>query len=121
MLSPVVRRTRIPDRDVNFLVVVRFRRGLTRLLLTLNGHHKLRVAVINWGKGGNTTLAVPGHDPPVEITIFVDVEINPGPDSSQYDYGKRCNVECRLMADLSRSTLTSVAVFASSTFGISTE
>ena len=35
VLSPVVRRTRIPDCDVNFLVVVRFRRGLTRLLLTL--------------------------------------------------------------------------------------
>lgn len=73
VLSPVVRRTRIPDRDVNFLVVVQFRCGLTRLLLTLNGHHKLRVAVINWGKHGNTTLAVPGHDPPVEITTFVDV------------------------------------------------
>ena len=106
VLSPVVRRTRIPDCDVNFLVVVQFRCGLTRLLLTLNGHHKLRVAVINWGKRGNTTLAVPGHDPPVEITIFVDVEINPGPDSSQYNYGKPYNVECRLMADLSRSTLT---------------
>ena len=76
------------------------------MLLTLNGHHKPRVAVINWGKRGNTTLAVPGHDPPVDITIFVDVEINPGPDSRQYDYGKRCNVECRLMAGLSRSTLT---------------
>ena len=81
MLSPVVLRIRIPDCDVNFLAVVRFQRGLTRLLLTPNGHHKLRVAAINWGKRGNTTLAVPGHDPPVEITIFIDVEINPGPDS----------------------------------------
>ena len=80
MLSPVVLRIRIPDRDVNFLAV-RFQRGLTRLLLTPNGHHKLRVAAINWGKRGNTTLAVPGHDPPVEITIFIDFEINPGPDS----------------------------------------
>ena len=85
ILSPVVLRIRIPDRDVNFLAAVRFQRGLLRLLLTPNGHHKLRVAAINWGKRRNTTLAVPGHDPPVEITIFMDVEINPGPDSSQND------------------------------------
>ena len=75
-------------------------------MLTPNGHHKLQVAAINWGKRGNTTLAVPGHDPPVEITIFIDVELNPGPDSSQYDYGKRFNVGYHLMADLPRSTLT---------------
>ena len=106
VLSPVVLRIRAPDRDVNFLAVVRFQRGLSRLLLTLNGHHNLQVAAINWGKRGNTTLAVPGHDPPVEITIFIDVEINPGPDSSQYDYGERSNVEYHLMADLPRSTLT---------------
>ena len=29
MLSPVVLRIMIPDRDVNFLAVVRFQRGLT--------------------------------------------------------------------------------------------
>ena len=62
-------------------------------MLTRNGPHKLRVTAVNWGKRGNTTLAVPGHDPPVEITMFIDVEINPGPDSSQYDYGERSNVD----------------------------
>ena len=106
MLSPVVLRIRVPDRDVNFLAVVWFQRGLSRLLLTTIGHHKLGVAAINWRKRGNTTLAVPGHDLPVEITIFIDVEINPGPDSSQYDYGERSNVEYHLLADLPRSTLT---------------
>ena len=106
MLSPVVLRIRVPDRDVNFLAVVWFQRGLSRLLLTTIGHHKLGVAAINWRKRGNTTLAVPGHDLPVEITIFIDVEINLGPDSSQYDYGERSNVEYHLLADLSRSTLT---------------
>ncbi|XP_068713260.1 uncharacterized protein [Montipora foliosa] len=89
ILSPVVLRIRIPDRDVNFLAAVRFQRGLLRFLLTPNGHHKLRVAAIKWENRRNTTLAVPGHDPPVEITIFMDVEINPGPDSSQNDYGER--------------------------------
>ncbi|PFX12798.1 Zinc finger MYM-type protein 1 [Stylophora pistillata] len=82
------------------------KRGLPRLLLTPNGHHKLRDAAVNWGKRGITTLAVPGHDPPVEITIFIDVEINPGPDSSQYDCGERSYVGYYLMADLPRSTLT---------------
>ena len=42
MLSPVVLRIRVPDRDVSFLAVVRFQRSLIRLLLTPNGHHKLR-------------------------------------------------------------------------------
>ena len=49
MLSFVVLRIRVPDRDVNFLAVVRFQRVLSRLLLTPNGHHKLRVAAINLG------------------------------------------------------------------------
>lgn len=49
MLSSVVLRIRVPDRDVNFLAVVRFQRVLSRLLLTPNGHHKLRVAAINLG------------------------------------------------------------------------
>ena len=29
-------------------------------------------------KRGLTSLAVPGHDPPIDITIFVDVSVNPG-------------------------------------------
>ena len=44
MLSPVVLRIRITDRDANLLAVVRFQRGLSRFLVTPNGHHKLRVA-----------------------------------------------------------------------------
>ena len=56
--------------------------GKSKLQLTSTGYHKLRVAAIQWGKSGNTTLAIPGHDPPFEITIFNDVALNPGPVTS---------------------------------------
>ena len=46
------------------------------------GYHKLPVAAIRWGKRGNTRLAVPGHDPPFEITIFNDIALNPRPATS---------------------------------------
>lgn len=44
------------------------------------GYHKLPIAAIRWGKRDNTTLAVPGHDPPFEITLFNDdIALSPGP------------------------------------------
>ena len=30
-------------------------------------------------KRGFTSLAIPGHDPPIDLTIFVDIAVNPGP------------------------------------------
>ncbi len=39
----------------------------------------LKSADIDGGKRGNTTLALPGHDPSFEITIFNDIALNPGP------------------------------------------
>ena len=33
-----------------------------------------------WSKHGSTTLLIPGHDPPSDITIFMDISKNPGPD-----------------------------------------
>ena len=31
---------------------------------------------------GYTSLLVPGHDPPKDLTIFMDIALNPGPNSS---------------------------------------
>ena len=47
-------------------------------------HAFLQENILNSGcspytKHGQTTLAIPGHDPPIEITIFMDISINPGP------------------------------------------
>ena len=32
-----------------------------------------------WSKHGPISLVIPGHDPPLEITIFMDIAKNPGP------------------------------------------
>ena len=32
-----------------------------------------------WRKHGPISLVIPGHDPPLEITIFTDIAKNPGP------------------------------------------
>ena len=51
-----------------------------------------------WGKSGNTTLAIPGHDPPFEITIFDDVALNPGPVTSLLN-GNQVRAGHRVMAE----------------------
>ncbi len=70
------------EGNMEYFAVVVCRCGKTKLQLTSTGYHKLRVAAIRWGKSGNTTLTIPGHDPPFEITILNDVALNPGPDTS---------------------------------------
>ena len=51
-----------------------------RLELSLHGLHKSRLPRCLWTTRGYTCLLVPGHDPPQDITIFMDVSLNPGPD-----------------------------------------
>ena len=51
-----------------------------RLELSLHGFHKSRLPRCSWTIHGYTCLLVPGHDPPQDITIFMDVSVNPGPD-----------------------------------------
>ena len=53
-------------------------------------------------KRGITSLAIPGHDPPVEITIFCDVDINPGPDRSHFSAKQ-------VLAEHSESLFTSLS------------
>ena len=76
--SPAAPRIAIRERNLEYFAVVLYLCGKSKLQLTLMGYHKLPVAAIRWGKRGNTTLAVPGHDPPFEITIFNDIALNPG-------------------------------------------
>jgi len=38
-----------------------------------------RLPLRKWGKHGPISLVIPGHDPPLEITIFMDIAKNPGP------------------------------------------
>ena len=41
--------------------------------------YHIRRPLYRLSKRGMTSLAVPGHDPPTDITIFMDISINPGP------------------------------------------
>ena len=52
-----------------------------KINLTKTGFKKTSYSVSKWSKHGQTSLVV-GHEPPVDITIFVDVSGNPGPVSS---------------------------------------
>ena len=80
--SPTAPRIAIRERNLEYFAVVLYRCGKLKLQLTSTGYHKLPVAAIRRGKRGNTTLAVPRHDPPFEITICYDIALNPGPATS---------------------------------------
>ena len=71
---------------------------LTRRLLSV-GFARSRFPVSKSSKYGLTSLLIPGHDPPVDITIFIDVPKNPGP------YAPTCSrLSCSdLSSDLSRN------------------
>ena len=55
---------------------VRFRR---MYLKTKAGFHPARTPKTKSNKRGCLSLVIPGHDPPLDITIFLDVTKNPGP------------------------------------------
>ena len=40
------------------------------------GFYPTKIAL---SKHGQTCLLIPGHDPPVDITIYMDISVNPGP------------------------------------------
>ena len=73
--SPSAPRIAIRERNQWYFAVVLYRWGKSKLQLTSMGYQKLPVAAIRSGKRGNITLAVPGHDPPFEITIFNDIYV----------------------------------------------
>jgi len=50
--------------------------------LAPHGYHSSRILGCLWSPRGYTILLVPGHDPPQDITIFMDVILNPGPSFS---------------------------------------
>ena len=71
---------------------------LTRRLLSV-GFARSKFPVSKSSKHGLTSQLIPGHDPPVDITIFIDVPKNPGP------YASTCSrLSCSdLSSDLSRT------------------
>ena len=53
--------------------------GKFRLDLRSESYFKSSLPVTKWTKHGSTSLHIPGHDPPLDITVFSDVSRNPGP------------------------------------------
>lgn len=49
------------------------------MCLVNSGFSKTKFAVMKTSKHGFTSLCIPGHDPPIDITIYMDVHPNPGP------------------------------------------
>ena len=45
------------------------------------GFQRAKIPSVSWTKHGCTSLLIPGHDPPLNITIFGDIAINPGPET----------------------------------------
>ena len=56
--------------------------GEFKITLARTGFHKTRFRVSKWNKHGEISLVVAGHDPPVDLTIFVDVALNPRPSAT---------------------------------------
>ena len=55
-----------------------------------------RSSVALWSKRGLTTLLLPRHDPPSDITIFIDINPNPGPSSVQDNLNPSRSAETHL-------------------------
>ena len=57
-------------------------RPITMKELRNGNYYRSCISVTRWGKHGLTSLLIAGHHPPLDITIFIDVARNPGPDQS---------------------------------------
>ena len=53
--------------------------GKFKLDLRSRSYFKSSFQVTKWTKHGSTSLHIPGHDLPLDITVFSDVSRNPGP------------------------------------------
>ena len=51
------------------------------ITLAKTGFNKTRFSVLKWSKRAPTSLLVPGHDPPVDMSRYVEGSRNPGPNS----------------------------------------
>ena len=68
------------ERDIGHNVI--FKLGIKcKITLAKNGFHKTQFSISKWSKHGQTSLLIRGHDPPVDITIHMDISQNPGPNS----------------------------------------
>ena len=51
----------------------------SQITLAANGYFKSCLVVNEYCKHGLVSLHIPGHDPPLDITIYQDIALNQGP------------------------------------------
>ena len=59
--------------------------GKFKLDLRSKSYFKSSLPVTKWTKHGSTSLHIPCHDPPLDITVFSDVSRNPGPEVLHFE------------------------------------
>lgn len=57
------------------------------------GFCRTKFALVKWTKRGQTSMVIPGHDPPLDITVFMDILKNPGPEESNLERSRRNQVQ----------------------------
>ena len=57
------------------------RPSVVQRALSSRGFCRTRVSLSKWTKHGYLSLLIPGHDPPLDLTVYKDVLKNPGPES----------------------------------------
>ena len=81
-----------------------------KVILSRSGFGRIMVALMIWTKRGLTTLAVPGHDPPLDITIYVDVESKPEPADIMRESTYQPDEPNRQVSNTSRTTYSRVSL-----------
>ena len=56
------------------------------------GFHRTKLSLTKWTRRGQTSLVVAGHDPPLDITIFMDISPNPGPMDLAMNFQNGCGL-----------------------------
>ena len=78
-ISKILMGIELSTEDTGWIFILKLG-GWFKLDLTVHGYYKSRFAASKWSKHGLTCLHIPGHDPPVDMTVSMDVSPNPGPD-----------------------------------------
>ena len=106
----ISRRHTIYDREIEWKATAELG-GLFKFTLTKSGYFKSKRAISNWTKHGQTSLLIPGHDPPLDITIYLDIAINPGPNAAYELLLRRNRTRVILHRDFTPKTYTRDQLF----------
>lgn len=81
-----------------------------KVIMSRSGFSWTRVALTRWTKDGLTTLLVPGHDTPLDITIYMDVESEPGPGDIMRESTDQLDEPNRQVNKMSKTTYSRVCL-----------